>query len=179
MGPMADEGTTRRGFLKKATVAIGGAIGALAALPLIRFLVHPVGQRVVTSAQEPVDVMSADALSVGAEPVRVELRASTLRDAWNTQRDVPLGAAWVRKQEDGEIQAFSSVCPHLGCAVGFSPEEDQFICPCHRSAFALDGERLFGPSKRGLDPLPVVVEDGRVKVTFVRYQLDTSDRKPA
>jgi menaquinol-cytochrome c reductase iron-sulfur subunit len=175
---MADEGTSRRGFLKTATVAIGGAIGALAALPLIRFIVHPIGKGVVTSAAEPVDVMAVDALAVGAEPVRVELRAATLRDAWSTQRDVPLGAAWLQKSEDGEVHAFSSVCPHLGCAVGFNAEEKQFVCPCHRSAFGRDGARLYGPSKRGLDPLPVAVEDGRVKVQFVRYELDTSDRKP-
>jgi menaquinol-cytochrome c reductase iron-sulfur subunit len=175
---MGDEGTSRRGFLKTATVVIGGAIGALAALPVIRFVFHPVGKSVVTSATEPVDVLAADALSVGAEPVRVELRASSVRDAWSAQRDVPLGAAWLQKSEDGEVRAFSTICPHLGCAVGYDADDKQFVCPCHRSAFGRDGERLYGPSKRGLDPLPVAVENGRVKVQFVRYELDTSDRKP-
>ncbi len=176
---MADEGTTRRGFLKTATVAIGGAIGALAAVPILRTFFHPVGTRVVTSPEEPVDVLAESDLVPGAAPRRVEIRASRLRDGWSSQEDVPLGAAWLRKSDDGEVQAFSTACPHLGCAVGFSAEEDQFVCPCHRSGFALDGERLYGPTKRGLDPLPVEVEEGRVKVTYVRYQLDTSERRRA
>ncbi len=175
---MADDGTSRRGFLKTATVAIGGAIGALAALPLVRFVFHPVGKGVVTSAAEPVDVMASGALAAGGEPVRVQLRASAVRDAWSAQRDVPLGAAWLQRKEDGEVEAFSSVCPHLGCAVGYDEGEQQFVCPCHRSGFARDGERLYGPVKRGLDPLPVAEENGRVKVQFVRYELDTSERKP-
>lgn len=178
---MADEeGTTRRGFLKKATVAIGGAIGALAALPILRTFAHPVGARVVTTPEEPQDVMAEGDLVPGGEPVRVEIRAQSMRDAWEAREDVPLGSAWLRKREDGDVQAFSSVCPHLGCAVRFSAEEEHYICPCHRSGFGLEGgERLYGPTKRGLDPLPVAVEDGRVKVTFVRYELDTSERRRA
>lgn len=175
---MSDEGTSRRGFLKKATVSVGGAIGVLASLPLLRMFFHPVGQQVVSASEEPVDVMAERELQAGAEPVRVEIRAREVRDAWRAQTDVPLGAAWLRKREDGEVQAFSSVCPHLGCAVQFSAEEREFVCPCHRSGFALDGERLYGPTKRGLDPLPVDVEEGRVKVTYRRYELDTSERKP-
>ena len=175
---MAGEDKTRRGFLKTATVALGGALGAVMALPVVRYVFYPMGRRVVSSSTDPVDVLAASSLPEGGDPVRVEIRAAAMRDGWNVKRDVALGSAWVRQEEGGEVRAFSSVCPHLGCAVGYSQDEGTFVCPCHKSSFALDGEKLGGPSKRGLDPLPVSVEDGRVKVTFIRYQTDIPERKP-
>jgi Rieske Fe-S protein len=77
------------------------------------------------------------------------------------------------------VQALSAVCPHLGCAVDFDTQAGVFKCPCHKSAFGLDGAKISGPSKRGLDPLPVRVDDGRVKVTFIRFRSDIAEREPA
>ncbi len=170
---------SRRKLLVRASLAIGGAIGAGVAYPLVRYLLFPLGRRVVKSPEAPVDVLRADALAVGAPPVRVEITAEETRDAWGTVRDVPLGAAWVRKTDTGELQAFSTVCPHLGCAVDFDASEGVFKCPCHRSAFAVDGDKLSGPAKRGLDPLPVAIEDGTVKVTYLRFRPDVADREKA
>jgi menaquinol-cytochrome c reductase iron-sulfur subunit len=176
---MAEAGQARRGFLKAATVALGGAIGAVLAYPLVRYLLHPVGRRVVSDPGEPIDIGPADALVPGAAPVRVQLSADRVRDAWALADDVPLGAAWVRRTENGDVQAFTQACPHLGCAIEFDGGEGVFKCPCHRSAFGLDGEKITGPSKRGLDPLPVKVEDGRVKLTFIRFKTDIAGREPA
>lgn len=176
---MAESRQSRRGFLKIATTAMGGAIGAIIAFPLVRYVLFPVGRRVVTSGSDPVDVMNAAELKPGAPPVRVQIRASQVRDGWGAAADVPLGAAWVRKTAEGKVEALSSVCPHLGCAVDFDAEGGVFKCPCHRSAFAADGNKISGPSKRGLDPLPVKVgDDGRVKVTFIRYRTDIAEREP-
>jgi hypothetical protein len=73
---------SRRRFLKIATVAIGGIIGAVMAVPLVRYLFYPVGRRVVSSAEEPVDVGPSTAFRSGTRPVRVEIRAASVRDAW-------------------------------------------------------------------------------------------------
>ena len=59
------------------------------------------------------------------------------------------------------VTALSSTCPHLGCAVDFHSADDRFECPCHESAFAEDGKKLFGPALRGLDPLPVKLVEAR------------------
>jgi len=168
---------TRRGFLKVATVAIGGAIGALLSVPLVRMLLFPVRRRTVTSSSEPIDVAAAATIAAGAPPVRVALRAQSVRDAWSVTKDVPLGAAWLVRGEDGEVRALSTACPHLGCAVDFDAAKGQFQCPCHTSSFARGGERAGGPAKRGMDPLPCEVRDGRVLVTFKRYRTDTPDRE--
>jgi menaquinol-cytochrome c reductase iron-sulfur subunit len=175
---MGESETSRRRFLARVTLGIGGAIGAVLAYPLARYAWFPVGRKTVTSAAEPIDVLAVDALKPGAPPVRVTLTAASLRDGWNTASDVALGAAYVRKTEAGDIEALSSTCPHLGCAIELDRDEKLYKCPCHRSAFSLDGDRLSGPSKRGLDPLPVSVADGRVRVTFVRYRADVPEREP-
>jgi Rieske Fe-S protein len=175
---MAESQDTRRGFLKIATVAIGGVMSAAVALPLIRYVLFPVRGKVVTAPDEPLDVLEVGALEPGAPPTRVQIVASNVRDGWAVADDVPLGAAWVRRTPSGDIQALSSMCPHLGCAVDFDRGAEMFKCPCHKSSFAPDGSKLSGPSKRGLDPLPVRVEAGRVKITFVRYRPDVPEREP-
>lgn len=167
----------RRRFLKVATCALGGGVGVSLGVPAISYLLDPVGRRTVIAAADPIDAIAVDAL--GPEPVRVALVARSVRDAWSATSDVPLGAAWVRRDDKGEVQALSAVCPHLGCGVAFDRGAGEFRCPCHESAFAIDGARKSGPSDRGLDPLPLTVEDGRVKITWIRYRAGGANREPA
>lgn len=49
-----------------------------------------------------------------------------------------------------EVTAFDAACPHAGCSLGYDARTSRFVCPCHGSAFALDGRRLAGPARRGL-----------------------------
>lgn len=160
-----------------ATCALGGGVGVAVAAPAVSYLLHPVGRRTVTAAAEPIDAISVASLS--DLPVRVPLVARSVRDAWSAATDVPLGSAWVRRDERGQVQALSSVCPHLGCAVAFEPTAREFRCPCHESAFSVNGDRRRGPSERGLDPLPLTVENGRVKITWVRFRAGGTNREPA
>jgi Rieske Fe-S protein len=167
---------SRRRFLKIATGCLGGGLGAALLIPAGRLALGVAGTKTVTSASEPIDALAAE--QVGTTPIAVTLRASSVRDAWATTRDVPLGVAFVRKDARGAIRALSGVCPHLGCTIGFDPAQGKYVCPCHDSLFALEGDRLTGPSKRGLDELPVAVEGGRVKIQWVRYQLGTAKKEP-
>lgn len=170
---------SRRRFMKVATVAIGGAMGAITAVPLVRYFLFPVGRRLVSAPSTAIDIAAEADIVAGAAPVRLPIIASGVRDAWNRLDDVAVGSCWVRKDEDGTIVAFSSVCPHLGCSVSFSAGSDDFRCPCHNSAFNKDGSKKDqGPAKRGLDPLQVTVEDGRVKVVYQRFRNDISEREP-
>jgi menaquinol-cytochrome c reductase iron-sulfur subunit len=170
----------RRRFLKIATGAIGGVIGAVITYPIIRYVLFPAGRRVVTSSAEPIDAIADKAIVAGAPPKRVQLLARSTRDAWTTTRDSPVGAAWVRRTESGELQVFSASCPHLGCAVGYDARSNTYQCPCHKSAFGLDGQKLdAGPAKRGLDQLPWTVDaDGRVRITMVHFRTDVPEREP-
>ena len=74
--------------------------------------------------------------------------------------------------------AFSARCPHEGCQVEWREERSIYVCPCHDSSWSRDGERLGGPTRRGLDPLDVRVADGVVEVRYETFALDTSERTP-
>lgn len=57
----------------------------------------------------------------------------------------------VYREGDGDLIAFSARCPHLGCAVRWSPQEKSWDCPCHGSRFdARTGEVLNGPANAPL-----------------------------
>lgn len=71
-------------------------------------------------------------------------------------------SAWVVNQGAGRIAAFSPACTHLGCLYRWQETANQFLCPCHGSRFAIDGELLAGPAQRPLDRYEVRVESGRV-----------------
>ena len=60
--------------------------------------------------------------------------------------------------------------PHLGCAVPYRPDfvwdgrPGWFRNPCHGETFDMAGQRVFGPSPRGLDRIAIEVRDGAVYV---------------
>ncbi len=177
---MAD--ADRRKFLKVATCALGGGAGLIIAAPVVRLVLDPAGKQTVTSPSEPLDLGDASRFELGAPPTRVEIVAPMIQDAWIAARDVVLGAAWIRRTGKGteELDARSAICPHLGCAVGWDPAKSTYLCPCHDSRFAITGEKLTGPSERGLDTLPIDVDEaGRLKLTWVRYKLGQTTQEPA
>jgi Rieske Fe-S protein len=52
---------------------------------------------------------------------------------------------------DGSLVAYSSVCTHLGCAVLWSRERGELLCPCHKGVFSAEtGEPVSGPPPRAL-----------------------------
>lgn len=175
------EDPDRRGFLKITTCALGGGLGLVIAAPAIRLVVAPAGDQTVTTPTDPIDIGAADGLRVDSQWRKVDVIAPVVKDAWTTARDVVLGAAWIRRPSETKLEALSATCPHLGCAVGWDPTGASFLCPCHNSRWSESGELVpnTGPAKRALDPLPIEVVDGRLRVTWVRYKLDTIAREPA
>jgi len=174
---MADE--DRRKFLKVATCAIGGGVGLAVAGPVLTLLADPAGKTTVTTPNAPLDLGPAELYRAGAEPRRVDIVAPVIKDAWMAARNVVLGAAWVRRTAPDKIVALSAICPHLGCAVGWDPGAGNFLCPCHDSRFSPEGQKLTGPSERGLDELPLQVVEGRLQLTWVRYKTGQPAREPA
>lgn len=57
----------------------------------------------------------------------------------------------VYREGEGDLVAFNARCPHLGCAVRWSPQEKSWDCPCHGSRFdGRTGEVLNGPANAPL-----------------------------
>lgn len=73
---------------------------------------------------------------------------------------------YIVREKDGAFLALSLTCPHLGCSVLWNEETQQFDCPCHASSFDRRGIVLSSPAPRPLDYLPVLIEEGKVKVNI-------------
>ena len=127
--------------------------------------------------------VTKDAVPEDGTPLSVTV-IDDLVDAWNMFRDVPVGSIWLRKVGGGPILAFNSVCPHLGCSVDYIRAENHFFCPCHTSAFALDGTKTNKIPPRDMDALEVSMrtngkEDANgleIWVKFQNFQKATSDK---
>jgi len=74
------------------------------------------------------------------------------------------GRFYLCRLQDGGFIALSLRCTHLGCSVSWEESKKRFICPCHSSAFDMNGEVLNPPAARALSYYPVLIENGMVKV---------------
>ena len=52
---------------------------------------------------------------------------------------------------DDAYAAYSQKCTHLSCAVFYSQEDHELVCPCHEGRFSIkDGSVVQGPPSRAL-----------------------------
>ena len=145
----------------------------------------------------PLGVFAAVFASIGGAAFRfLRPRVSAASDTWLNVANVselsgptPLTrkiaaehvAGWAVTTEEHNVfvlpaknhQVLSAICPHEGCEVMWEQQRNQFSCPCHESYFAADGSRISGPSPRGLDPLPMRVQDGKLQVQYVSKEQTT------
>ncbi|HET8636109.1 MAG TPA: ubiquinol-cytochrome c reductase iron-sulfur subunit [Acidobacteriaceae bacterium] len=158
------QGTTvkRRSFVLALFTLSGAAVAALLSVPLVRFTVFPLRERDTDTTWS--DVGPIQQLSSITAPVSKTITFEH-RDAWETTSHQT--AVYVLPPKDGQFRVFSTVCPHLGCAVRWVGEDSEFLCPCHGGSFTAAGERIAGPPPRSMDSLETKVEDGILKV---RYQ---------
>src|SRR5438067_1661836 len=128
-----EEPPDRRSFLGFATCALGAGVGIAVVGPALRLVVAPAGLTTVKTPTDPIDLGFANAVKVGGSWKRLDVVAPVVSDAWTSARDVVLGSAFVRRPSEDKVEAFSAVCPHLGCAVGYDAQANSFLCPCHDS----------------------------------------------
>lgn len=156
---------TRRRLLGAGVAALGAGIGAATLVPALANLGYPLQEPTVSGTEEFLE--AGPASQFGEVPLKVELRADRV-DAWSRVDDVKVGSAWVLRAQ-GQLVAFSAVCPHLGCAIDWDGDAGRFACPCHDSTFERDGACRGGPAPRGLDRLEVQENDGLVKIRWRRF----------
>ena len=60
------------------------------------------------------------------------------------------------------VVAMDARCTHQGCAVDW--EDGSFVCPCHGSAFAVDGSVEAGPAEQPLEAFETKIEGDQIFV---------------
>ncbi len=61
-----------------------------------------------------------------------------------------------------DLIAVNPTCPHMGCLVEWEAKEEIFVCPCHGSKFALDGNVIEGLAIEPLEKYTVKIESNSV-----------------
>ena len=74
------------------------------------------------------------------------------------------GRFYLVRLDDGGFLALSLRCTHLGCSINWEEEKQRFICPCHASAFEINGNVQNPPAPSALDYFPVLIQNGKVMV---------------
>lgn len=172
--------TDRRGFLKKAAAAVLGAIATL--IPVgagLTVWLDPLRRK--SAASTAVLVANLGALPEDGLPRKFPVISSRV-DAWNKSAAAVVGAVYLRREKGRPVQALNVVCPHAGCFVDFVAARQCYLCPCHNSLFALDGQVSDpeSPAPRGLDALDVEVrKGGEIWVRFQNYRAGVTEKIPA
>jgi menaquinol-cytochrome c reductase iron-sulfur subunit len=180
----------RRSFLTRAVTLLIGALVVVfpfaAGLGLffdpLRRRRSPAGGK--ADAGQLIRICPLDAVPADGTP-RLFPVITDVVDAWSRTPGQRIGSVYLtRTDADGKptITCFTSVCPHLGCAVDWHTSDDHYACPCHASAFAKDGAKLFGPALRGLDPLDVTLDESggqtNILVAYERFRTGIAERIP-
>ena len=178
----ADRSNERRGFVKFLAGAIGAIVGAVPIgiggtfflSPLLsdkrKAETSPTGEDELKDEEGFIKMpVAASSLPDDGTPLSFKVRDDKV-DAWNMFRQVEIGSVWLRKDENGNVVAFNTICPHLGCAVDYRQSDRDFYCPCHTSTFALDGERVNKIPPRGMDKLEVKLKRETGDTIWLKYQ---------
>lgn len=129
-------------------------------MPMIRFAIDPVLKAEGTSDMVDIDVNVDD---ITTEPELKTFKVDQV-DGWYESKVEQ--AAFVFKDDNGDIVALSPVCKHLGCTVdwGTNPAyPTEFYCPCHAGRYYKNGVNVEGTPPLGpLDVYKKEVKDGKL-----------------
>ncbi|MBX7166141.1 MAG: Rieske 2Fe-2S domain-containing protein [Pirellulales bacterium] len=169
----------RRSVLAALSAMMATATGALVAVPGVGYLFATAANNRGAGKTTQRVARLRDLLP--DRPLRVPVIADR-RDAWTRFPREAIGGVWLvrRSGEDvpaaqAQVDAFTEICPHLGCRVHHDTPNKQFVCPCHHARFRENGELVPAaelqqpnPAPRGLDALDCrLVEDPATKEWWV------------
>ena len=162
----------RRSFFG-ALLAIGSAgMGAILAIPVLRYVLYPIYSKAAGSEWSHVGALSEFADT--KEPVRKTV-TFTQRDGW--REVVSAQSVYVSRAADGQLEVLSAICPHLGCSVSWQAKQDKFVCPCHGGEFDADGQHISGPPPRAMDRLATQVKGGKLQVHFEYFRSNVPNQE--
>ena len=143
---MSQKKVTRRAFMKKLWIG-QGAVAFAEIMALVVTFFKPRKPRMAVQEQDKV-ILAGAVESFEPGTVTAFVR----------------GKFYLARLENGGFLALSRTCTHLGCTVPWVEDENRFVCPCHSSAFELNGNVLAPPAPRAMDLFAVSIENGQVSV---------------
>ena len=150
----------RRQLFFKIGVMFNGVIGAILAVPIVRYLLGPATRARRPGYESWVSLGPVDQFPAG------ETRFATFRnpvaEAWDGA--TAKVACWVRNIDGSSFQVFAINCAHLGCPVRWFPQSGLFMCPCHGGVYYADGSRASGPPERGLFEYGFEIQNGQLMI---------------
>lgn len=151
---------TRRKFLSRMSIAMGGLVGVVVAVPVVGYLFEPL----LKPSPDPLwrEVGSLNDFDIGKTREVTFEDTSSLPWAGVTSKT----AAWLRRTSDKDFIAFAVNCTHLGCPVSWLPDAGLFECPCHGGVYYANGNVAGGPPPYPLSRYDVRVnaQSGKVEV---------------
>jgi Rieske Fe-S protein len=160
----------RRTFLKWATHGLGALFALLLGVPGVAYLID--ARNRPAPKRGPRRVAKLSELEIG-KPKQVVIR-DVRSDAWTLHPNDVVGRVWLVRQDKDKVDAFTTICPHLGCSVDWRAEQQLFICPCHNGTFDPQGMLVVrpgvnNPAPRGMDrlELQLVKDDANPDDAFI------------
>ncbi|MEO8359559.1 MAG: ubiquinol-cytochrome c reductase iron-sulfur subunit [Vicinamibacteria bacterium] len=151
--------------------ALAGVVAVLSAVPAGLFFALGGRGKSPAPGDEWIDLgLAADVLE---GPWKARRFSRLIEDRW--KKNQVDESVYVRRRGE-QIEAVSAICTHTGCLV--QRVTNGFGCPCHKSNFDEDGKPISGPAPRPLDHLETKIENGRLKLCFVKFRPGLSTSEP-
>ena len=185
-----NDGPHRRSFFTRfAAGTIGLFVGVVPAIPGVMFLLDPLLRKRTKGAVGDSTVekdkdgyikltVTVDALPEDGSPQIYKVYDDKV-DAWNKYLNVVIGTVWLKKSASGQVIAFNTICPHLGCAIEYRSGQSDYYCPCHLSAFDLDGKKKNPIPPRNMDALSIKPNTGNeIWIKYQEFRAATAEQIP-
>jgi menaquinol-cytochrome c reductase iron-sulfur subunit len=163
---MSEQKIDRRKFLVRLSLLAGALPAALISVPVFSALLGPLLQR---QKQEWRKVADLSDLSIGETKLITYVNADPLPWAGVTAKS----AAWLRRESESKLVAFSAHCSHLGCPVRWEQNAQLFMCPCHGGVYYKDGSVAAGPPPKGLTEIEVRINKADVEIRTAPVPITT------
>jgi menaquinol-cytochrome c reductase iron-sulfur subunit len=148
---------SRREFLMKLSMGVGGIAAVAVTIPVVGALLAPL---LGTEQQSWVTVGAASDFKPGSVTLVTFQNPDPKAFAGVTANT----ASWLRKGLNNDFIAFAVNCSHLGCPVRWEAEARLFMCPCHGGVYYHDGSVASGPPPRALSQYKVRIYKGNVQI---------------
>jgi menaquinol-cytochrome c reductase iron-sulfur subunit len=161
------EELTRRGFLAKLSLGLGGLCAAMLGVPLVGFVVAPLFCK---TSEIWIPVGKISDFTIGRTVNVAYPDPSPLPWAGITAK----GAAWLRRESVDQFIAFSVNCTHMGCPVRWLQDAELFMCPCHGGVYYKDGTVAAGPPPKPLVRFETRITNGQVEIKSAPIPITTA-----